>query len=67
MTSLYKYQARESRIEAGFLNSIILNDAFIIGANRNIILNRISLIVFISVIGLLIIHLGLRVAFKKTE
>jgi|WetSurMetagenome_2_1015567.scaffolds.fasta_scaffold27771_3 predicted CXXCH cytochrome family protein len=56
MSSLYKYQAKKNRTQAGFLNSIILNNAFVIGANRNILLNRISIVVFLVTIGFLIIH-----------
>jgi len=67
MSSLYKFQAKESRSDAGFLNSIILNDAFVIGANRNIILNRISLIVFFASLGLMLMHLLLRMIFKRND
>jgi hypothetical protein len=65
MSSLYKFQAKESRTKAGFLNSIILNNAFVIGANRNIVLNRVSLIIFFVSTGLLLIHLFLRVRYKR--
>lgn len=67
MSSLYKYRAKENRTQGGFLNSIILNDAFVIGANRNIILNRISLIVFVSMIGLILIHFLLFRINKKRK
>jgi len=60
MSSLYKYQAKENRTQAGFLNAIILNNAFVIGANRNIMLNLISIGFFLMVAGILIIHLILR-------
>lgn len=68
MSSLYKFQAKENRTEAGFLNAIMLNDAFVIGANRNIWLNRISVILFGFAILFLLGHLTARIIYrKKTE
>jgi hypothetical protein len=67
MSSLYKFQAKERRSEGGFLNAIILNDAFVIGANRNVFLNRISLIVFFAAVGLMLIHLAFRMTLKKND
>lgn len=46
MASLYKFKAIESRDRLGFVNAVILNDSYIIGANRNIYLNTLSLIIF---------------------
>jgi len=61
MASLYKYQNIEARKERGFLNSVILNEAYVIGANRNEYLNLISFIVFgITVVGILI-HIIMRI------
>jgi len=65
MSSLYKYQAKENRTQAGFLNAIILNNAFVIGANRNILLNKISIVVFSITLGLILIHLILSRIYKK--
>ena len=67
MVSLYKYQAKENRTQAGFLNAIILNNAFVIGANRNIVLNKISSIAFFATLGLLILHLIFRMNYKKND
>jgi len=64
MSSLYKYQAKENRTQAGFMNAVILNNAFVIGANRNILLNRISMIVFFVTMGLLLVHLVFRIKSK---
>jgi hypothetical protein len=64
-STLYKYQAKENRKRAGFLNAAILNDAFVIGANRNVFLNKISIIFFFITIGLILIHMLLRIKFKK--
>jgi hypothetical protein len=65
VSSLYKYQAKENRTRAGFLNASILNEAFVIGANRNVFLNKVSIIFFFITIGLILIHLVLRMKFKK--
>jgi hypothetical protein len=65
MSSLYKYKAKENRTHAGFLNAIILNNAFVIGANRNVMLNKVSIIVFSIMIILLIIHFILSRILKK--
>jgi hypothetical protein len=65
MSSLYKHQMKENRTQAGFLNAIILNNSFVIGANRNIVLNRISVVIFLTTFGLLLIHLALRMIFNK--
>jgi hypothetical protein len=65
MGSLYKYQAKENRNTAGFLNAIILNNAFVIGANRNVFLNEISVVVFLLALMAVIGHLTLRVLYQK--
>jgi hypothetical protein len=67
MVSLYKYQAKENRTQAGFLNAIILNNAFVIGANRNIVLNRISSIAFFATLGLLLLHLIFRMNYRNND
>jgi hypothetical protein len=67
MSSLYKYQVKENRTQAGFLNAIILNNAFVIGANRNVMLNRISIVIFLITLGLVIVHFILtRITKKRT-
>lgn len=54
MGTLYKYAARESRDEKGFVNGVMLrNDSYVIGANRS---------KFISVTGILLIGMTLAVA-----
>nr|NQU89063.1 cytochrome c3 family protein [Bacteroidota bacterium] len=42
MASLYKYEASKYMTEAGYFNAAILNEAYVIGANRNYFLNIIS-------------------------
>jgi nitrate reductase cytochrome c-type subunit len=63
MSTLYKFRVKERR-EQGFLNSVITNQAYIIGANRNVILNQISLGAFFLLIGVLFIHFIFRVISK---
>lgn len=64
MASLYKYKRKQNRQEYGFLNSVILNDSFVIGANRNFYLNVISISLAILTFSGIIIHLLIRI-FKR--
>ncbi len=53
LTKLYKYNIQETRQKYGFMNSIALNEAYIIGMTRNIILDRMSFIILgLMVIGI---------------
>jgi hypothetical protein len=63
MATLYKFKSKEQR-RAGFFNGIILNESYVIGANRNAYLNIISLVVFIIVIGVIGVHIAFRVRGK---
>jgi hypothetical protein len=60
MASLYKFESKEQRRD-GFFNGIILNESYVIGANRNEYLNLLSLIIFIGVIGIIGIHIVFRI------
>jgi predicted CXXCH cytochrome family protein len=60
MATLYKFQSKEQR-RSGFFNGIILNESYVIGANRNEYLNIFSLIIFIIVLGVIGIHIAFRV------
>jgi Zn finger protein HypA/HybF involved in hydrogenase expression len=64
MASLYKFQSKELR-RNGFFNGIILNESYVIGANRNEYLNWGSLIIFIIIIGVIGIHIIFR--FNKEK
>ncbi len=64
MASLYKFRAKESRNRLGFVNSSILKDAYVIGANRNYYLNILSGIIAGLVVLLIIIHALLRILSK---
>lgn len=65
MASLYKFESKAQRRD-GFFNGIILNESYVIGANRNEYLNLLSLIIFIGVIGIIGIHILFRIR-KKNE
>lgn len=60
MASLYKFESREQRAD-GFFNGIILNESYVIGANRNEYLNILSLIIFIAVLGVIAVHTFFRI------
>jgi hypothetical protein len=60
MASLYKFESKEQRRD-GFFNGIILNESYVIGANRNEYLNLLSLIIFIGVIGVIGVHVFFRI------
>jgi hypothetical protein len=60
MASLYKFESKEQRRD-GFFNGIILNESYVIGANRNEYLNLFSLIIFVGVIGIIGIHIVFRI------
>lgn len=62
--SLYKFQAMASRSKLGFVNSAILNNSYIIGANRNYYLNVSSLIIFGFVIAGIALHATFRIIKK---
>jgi hypothetical protein len=66
MNTLYKFQIKEER-KAGFANGIIINDAYVIGANQNVILNRLSVVVFILVLLVIGFHTFLRVRNSKNQ
>ncbi|MDZ7743034.1 MAG: cytochrome c3 family protein [Bacteroidota bacterium] len=64
MASLYKHQAQEKRNKAGFFNASILNEAYVIGANRNFYLNWISVVLFGVVFIGIFAHAVLRILKK---
>jgi hypothetical protein len=60
MASLYKFESKAQRRD-GFFNGIILNESYVIGANRNEYLNMLSLILFIGMIGVISVHIFFRI------
>ena len=65
MASLYKHEAKESRKRYGFVNGVILNEAYVIGANRNPTLAGITIILFFMTLAGVAIHIIARIIFKK--
>jgi hypothetical protein len=62
MSSLYKFESKAQRKD-GFFNGIILNQSYVIGANRNRYLNIISLLLF----SVVIIIIGSHIYFRLTK
>jgi hypothetical protein len=62
MSTLYKFQSKEQRKD-GFFNGIILNQSYVIGANRNEYLNILSLLIF----AVVIIITGGHIYFRLTK
>ena len=59
MASLYKFQSKEQRSD-GFINGIILNESYVIGATRNQYLNVLSVILFSLVLIVIVVHVFFR-------
>ncbi len=64
MHTLYKFQSLEER-KGGFVNSIMINNTYVIGANQNIWLNRLSLLVFGLTLLVIVFHSYLRIKNQK--
>ena len=60
MASLYKFESKAQRRD-GFFNGIILNESYVIGANRNEYLNLLSLILLVVVLGIIGVHILFRI------
>jgi len=66
MHTLYKFQIKEER-KAGFANGIILNNAYVIGANQNVVLNWLSFLVFGFTFLVILFHAILRILKLKNK
>lgn len=64
MHTLYKFQSQEAR-KGGFANSIMINNSYVIGANQNIWLNRLSFLVFGMTLLVIVFHAYLRIKKQK--
>jgi len=65
LATLYKFQSKKFRGDVGFLNGVILNQSYVIGANRNIILNILSYIIIAGVILVIFVHMFFRLLKRK--
>lgn len=64
MHSLYKFESLEKR-KGGFVNGIMINNSYVIGANQNVLLNRLSLLVFGMTLLVIGFHTYLRIKKQK--
>jgi Zn finger protein HypA/HybF involved in hydrogenase expression len=64
MASLYKFQIMEDRSKLGFSNAALLDNAYLIGANRNYYLNVISIVFYGLILLVILIHAFLRITLK---
>ncbi|KPL25976.1 MAG: hypothetical protein AMS23_03780, partial [Bacteroides sp. SM1_62] len=64
MATLYKFQSIEARNQYGFFNAVVMNEAYVIGANRNYFLNLVSLVIFGLVCVGLVVHIVARIVNK---
>ncbi|MFC2089661.1 cytochrome c3 family protein [Bacteroidota bacterium] len=58
--TLYKFQISEAR-RTGLINSVIVNNAFVIGANRIVLLNWLSFIIFGFTLLAIAVHVIMRI------
>jgi hypothetical protein len=66
MTTLYKFQSKERR-RGGFFNGVILNQSYVIGANRNEFLNYVSLAILGMTLLVIIVHIIFRIRDKRKK
>jgi hypothetical protein len=59
-TTLYRHTAKESRGRLGFVNASLLNDAYVIGATRNLALDRLALAALALALAGIAVHACLR-------
>lgn len=66
MGTLYKYAARESRDEKGFINGVILrNESYVIGANRSKFISFTGLFLIGMTIAVSMVHTVFRIIIKR--
>ncbi|HUS87634.1 MAG TPA: hypothetical protein VMW76_10365 [Bacteroidales bacterium] len=65
LTTLYKFQSVKLRRDAGFVNGVILNQSYVIGANRNKVLNALSFIIFGGLLLVILFHTTIRIVKRK--
>lgn len=63
VSSLYKHVVSTERTGAGFYNGVILNEGYLIGANRNYYLNVASIVIF----GLTLFAIAIHIIFRKRK
>jgi hypothetical protein len=58
---LYRHVAQEETNELGFLNSAVLGDAYVIGATRNVYLDKLALWLTGLTLAAIGLHAGIRI------
>ncbi len=66
VATLYKSQSKKSGRDLGFTDAVILNQSYIIGANRIISLNILSFIIFGGVLLVILFHTAIRIIKRKS-
>lgn len=66
MHTLYKFQSLEER-KGGFINAIMISNSYVIGANQNVLLNRLSFLVFGLTLLVIVFHIYLRIKKQKNS
>jgi len=64
-TTLYRHTAKESRGRLGFVNAALLNDAYVIGATRNLLVDRLALLAFALALAAIAVHAALRIRGRR--
>lgn len=68
MGTLYKYAAKESRDEKGFVNGVMLrNDSYVIGANRSKLISFAGLLIIGMTLAFALVHTIFRIVIKPKE
>ena len=67
LTTLFRYWKESDRQRYGFINTLIFSEAYVVGVTRNVILDRLSLIITALVIGGILIHALLRILLGRTK
>lgn len=65
LASLYRFEQKEKRTQLGFFNGVLLENSYVIGANRNYFLNIASIVLFGLVTLAILLHIVLRIYFRK--
>jgi hypothetical protein len=66
LSKLYLHRVQEEREQAGFLNSVVLNDAYLVGMTRNKYLDWLSIgMAMLTALGIFLHALGRYFAGRK--
>jgi len=66
MHTLYKFQGQDNE-KGGFANAVMINESFVIGANQNVFLNKLSFILLGLMMVVIVFHIYLRIRKQKTS